>query len=291
MDAPRPFNLSSGAAKIGLAIVLYALSAAIVLLTLKESNLDGHRPESLSGAGDANPALAARKARRDGPDREEVRRLAERLMQEQAVHRATIAELRTRIASLTAVIGAGEAGPGQIGPLEPPVARETGHAQEQSAQREPGHVQGPPVEPPEGSQQKIRAPSQHQPRDRMTALAVLEDAFHPGPLTLAPGTAAVLRSVAEKVQRHPDHRVVIEGHSDSVPVSPSAAKRYRDNLELSRLRARSVASRLIEYGVASRRITVVGLGDTQPIASNRTAAGRARNRRVEIKLIAPVPER
>ena len=56
-------------------------------------------------------------------------------------------------------------------------------------------------------------------------------------------------------------------------------------MELSLLRAKSVASLLVKNGISIERISVTGYGDTRPIASNETAEGRAKNRRVEIKLV------
>jgi len=70
-------------------------------------------------------------------------------------------------------------------------------------------------------------------------------------------------------------RVSVEGHTDSV-----GSDEY--NQRLSEERARTVAERLIDQGVESSRITTKGFGESKPIASNATAAGRAKNRRVEI---------
>ncbi len=67
----------------------------------------------------------------------------------------------------------------------------------------------------------------------------------------------------------------IDGHAD---------ESEREALELSELRAAEVARALIEEGVAPSRIVTRGFGATAPVASNSTAAGRQRNRRVEIVL-------
>ncbi len=66
---------------------------------------------------------------------------------------------------------------------------------------------------------------------------------------------------------------VIEGHTDSI-----ASQAY--NLELSLMRAQAVLNYLLDAGVASERMTAIGYGEEQPIASNQTDAGRASNRRV-----------
>ncbi|HBH62622.1 MAG TPA: cell envelope biogenesis protein OmpA, partial [Nitrospiraceae bacterium] len=62
-------------------------------------------------------------------------------------------------------------------------------------------------------------------------------------------------------------------------------KRYIDNMELSFLRAKAVASLLVENGISRDRISITGYGETRPIASNETDEGRIKNRRVEIKLV------
>lgn len=71
----------------------------------------------------------------------------------------------------------------------------------------------------------------------------------------------------------------VEGHTDNVPVQNM---RYHSNWELSVLRATSVSDCLIRAGVPSDRISVMGFGEQRPRQSNRTAAGRAANRRVEV---------
>ncbi len=85
-----------------------------------------------------------------------------------------------------------------------------------------------------------------------------------------------LAAVAKALQETDERRqIVVEGHTDS---------RGSDsfNRKLSRQRADSVRSYLIEKGVPSSRIEAVGKGEDQPLANNRSAEGRANNRRVEI---------
>lgn len=84
-----------------------------------------------------------------------------------------------------------------------------------------------------------------------------------------------LYALARNLQAYPNTRVEVTGHTDS-----TGADAY--NLDLSQRRANSVAGVLRAGGVASSRIVAIGRGETQPIASNATAAGQAQNRRVEI---------
>jgi OOP family OmpA-OmpF porin len=95
---------------------------------------------------------------------------------------------------------------------------------------------------------------------------------------IEPASAGVLELVAEQLREHPELRVRIEGYTDE-----RASDAY--NLELSHERAESVKRILVGFGIASSRLDVVGLGESQPIASNDSAEGRALNRRVELKVI------
>jgi OOP family OmpA-OmpF porin len=76
-----------------------------------------------------------------------------------------------------------------------------------------------------------------------------------------------------------DRKILITGHPDAVGSAAS-------NLKLSRRRAEAVKQALVKLGIAPARLTTRGLGESQPIADNRTAAGRARNRRVTLSLVA-----
>jgi chemotaxis protein MotB len=82
-----------------------------------------------------------------------------------------------------------------------------------------------------------------------------------------------------------DSMIVVEGHADSTPARLSREGSVADNKALS-LRRSEVVARLLEAeGVDPARISIAGFGDTRPLAPNRTADGRAENRRVEIRLI------
>jgi outer membrane protein OmpA-like peptidoglycan-associated protein len=88
-----------------------------------------------------------------------------------------------------------------------------------------------------------------------------------------------LRRLAESLQSYPNTDLVIVGHTDSV-----GSAQY--NLGLSQRRADSAANYLSSLGVNRARVTTVGKGLTEPIASNETADGREQNRRVEVAIYA-----
>ncbi len=77
------------------------------------------------------------------------------------------------------------------------------------------------------------------------------------------------------------HPILVEGHTDDVPISTS---QFASNWELSTARASAVVRWLIGRGLPARRFSAAGYADLHPLASNATAAGRARNRRVEVVL-------
>ena len=74
---------------------------------------------------------------------------------------------------------------------------------------------------------------------------------------------------------HPDLKLEIEGHTDSVGTDSY-------NQDLSQRRAHSVSAYLIQQGIAPGAVATAGFGESRPVASNDNAAGRQRNRRVEL---------
>src|SRR5216683_3426625 len=98
--------------------------------------------------------------------------------------------------------------------------------------------------------------------------------FASGKSTLLPDARGKLDQVAEAL-KNTDRQFIVEGHTDS---RGSA----RVNQRLSERRAETVRNYLIERGVPPERIKAEGFGKSRPVASNRTAEGRANNRRVEI---------
>ena len=99
--------------------------------------------------------------------------------------------------------------------------------------------------------------------------------FETGKAELTPESQTILDGVAESLVANDSIKVQVGGHTDN---TGSAAV----NKRLSAARANSVREYLVSKGVAADRLTAVGFGPTKPVASNRTAAGRAQNRRVEL---------
>lgn len=94
-----------------------------------------------------------------------------------------------------------------------------------------------------------------------------------------PGLYAEIDRIANVMMQYPDTLIRVEGHTDS-----TGSEQY--NLELAARRANAVKDLIVRKGVIPSRIETVTFGESRPIATNETEAGRQMNRRVEIK-IAP----
>ncbi len=124
--------------------------------------------------------------------------------------------------------------------------------------------------------------AQHEP---MSVLVLGEGSFSPGQVTPGANMQAAIDKIIPLIKARPLDNVVVEGHADKGirdGVSPAQASKW--NKIVSLRRASAVAKLLERKGVASNRIIVNGLGDAVPLVSNRSREGRAKNRRVEIKL-------
>ena len=112
--------------------------------------------------------------------------------------------------------------------------------------------------------------------------------FDSGKAELSESAEDVLNQVGLILERYADSSILIEGHTDSVPMNSA---KYPSNNELSDARALAVFYYLIENtNLDPASITHAGRGEYVPIADNSTAEGRALNRRVEIKIYNTLSE-
>ncbi|WP_316839862.1 OmpA family protein [Pedobacter gandavensis] len=108
--------------------------------------------------------------------------------------------------------------------------------------------------------------------------------YKSGSYEISDQAGATLSKIAKIIKDYQSYDVLIEGNTDNVPISQV---NIRNNWDLSTLRASSVVMSLQNnYGVIPKRLTAAGRGEYNPIASNDTAEGRAKNRRTEI-IITP----
>jgi OOP family OmpA-OmpF porin len=102
--------------------------------------------------------------------------------------------------------------------------------------------------------------------------------FDSGKAVVKPKYNNEIKKVADFMKEYPDTKVTIEGHTDSV--GQEAA-----NVKLSQRRSEAIVSYLVaKFGIDKSRLTAIGYGPKKPVASNKTADGRAKNRRVEAKI-------
>nr|WP_088310542.1 OmpA family protein [Novosphingobium sp. B 225] len=102
--------------------------------------------------------------------------------------------------------------------------------------------------------------------------------FDVGSASLRPEFRATLDKVAQSLKDYPDSLVDVYGHTDSTGSDAF-------NQTLSENRARTVMNYLVTQGVPAARLRSQGFGETMPVADNTTPEGRAKNRRVEIKIV------
>lgn len=110
--------------------------------------------------------------------------------------------------------------------------------------------------------------------------------FAPGEAKLTEQSGQALTAVAV-ILKNDRHAIQVEGHTDNLPISNVF---FPSNWELSAVRASSVVRLFIDNGIAENRLQAVGHGPNQPVASNATPEGRARNRRVAVTILSGLPE-
>lgn len=112
--------------------------------------------------------------------------------------------------------------------------------------------------------------------------------FKSGSARVQPKGKEAIDTLASVLQDNPDIDVLIEGHTDNVPIKTA---KYQDNWDLSAARATSIVRLLADrHNIDEKRLTAAGRGEFQPRASNETKEGRAQNRRTEIILSPKLDE-
>lgn len=124
-------------------------------------------------------------------------------------------------------------------------------------------------------------------RNRMVVELAEEILFDSGRADLKSGGKDALEQVAQVLQSIENREFQIAGHTDDVPIK---SRRFPSNWHLSTARAVTVTEHLEKSGVDRNRLSAAGYAETQPVASNETAEGRAQNRRIEIVLMPNLDE-
>jgi len=109
--------------------------------------------------------------------------------------------------------------------------------------------------------------------------------FDSGRAKLKPGGKEVLKKVGEALKGYENKVIRVVGHTDNVPLAKSLQATFPTNWELSVARATNVVRFLQDAGIPPERMVASGRSEYDPVASNDTAEGRQKNRRIEIMLI------
>lgn len=109
--------------------------------------------------------------------------------------------------------------------------------------------------------------------------------FPEGGYELNAAGKATLAKLAPVLKTLSGQTIVVKGYSDNVPIGPELRRRFPANVDLSKARAQSVADELVTQGVPAAMLSVNGFGEADPVASNDTAQGRAKNRRVVLDIV------
>ncbi len=147
------------------------------------------------------------------------------------------------------------------------------------------------LRPSDGASSRI--PVQNAARETRYSLNDLmkQLRYDSGEATIKPERYQALSQLVEQLKSAPPEQLIrVEGHADNMEIGPSLKSVYPTNWDLSKARAAGVLRYLVEKGgIDSARISSVGYGDTKPVVSNATEAGRQKNRRVDIVLYSPEP--
>jgi chemotaxis protein MotB len=121
--------------------------------------------------------------------------------------------------------------------------------------------------------------------DKLKVIFIDKILFDSGSVEINPGGKELLRIMAASLKEAKDQDIVVEGHTDNVPLSAALKQHFPSNWELSTARAATVARFLQQEGrIMPERLSARGYSFYKPIASNKTEEGRHQNRRIEIIL-------
>jgi chemotaxis protein MotB len=139
----------------------------------------------------------------------------------------------------------------------------------------------------QAQQAQIAAGQQHVSRlQGAIAYTVNSDLlFAPGSWQMKPGAERLISQYASRLAPTQQNKLLISGYTDNTPIGPGLkAQGVTTNEELSQKRAEAVMQYLVSQGVNPQLVEAKGFGDTNPVAPNSTAAGRAQNRRVVLSI-------
>lgn len=145
----------------------------------------------------------------------------------------------------------------------------------------PGNQQAQAAKPKPPENPALRAQIGEQTRQKFTIAADL--LFSRGGFQITPNGQLVLNDIASRLQMLKNGSVAVYGYTDDGEIGPGPREQgISSNVDLSARRAEAVANYLRRRGINPNNLAAKGLGDADPVASNKNPAGRAQNRRIEI---------
>jgi chemotaxis protein MotB len=121
-------------------------------------------------------------------------------------------------------------------------------------------------------------------KGRLTVSVVQEVLFHSGSAEIHAEGKKVLDKVARGLKGIDDRLIMVEGHTDDVPIGAKIAEKFPTNWELSTARATTVVRYLQERGVAPKHLGAAGFSEYRSVAPNDSDRNRQKNRRIDIVL-------
>jgi chemotaxis protein MotB len=110
--------------------------------------------------------------------------------------------------------------------------------------------------------------------------------FDSGKADVKPEGIDILSKMVETLKKVNDKAIRIEGHTDDVQISGALTRTFPTNWELSAARAINVTKYLQQEGIDPRNLSAAAFAEHKPVADNSNKEGRAKNRRIEITLVA-----
>ena len=121
--------------------------------------------------------------------------------------------------------------------------------------------------------------------DKLKVIFIDKILFDSGSVEISPRGKELLRITADSLKGAKNQQIIVEGHTDNVPLGEALRKRFSSNWELSTARAAAVTRFLQQKGgIRPERLSARGYSFYRPVASNKTEEGRRQNRRIEIIL-------
>ncbi len=122
--------------------------------------------------------------------------------------------------------------------------------------------------------------------DRLSVSMVDRILFPSGEEDITPAGLKILERVGKILKNTKNKTIRVEGHTDNVAIKPPLQEKFPTNWELSTARATNVVRFLQDkIGVEPARLEAIGMSEYHPVATNKTPAGRSKNRRIEINLL------